>query len=176
MSCAGKGSQKMPKPFVDRDGYGVSRQYKSISRWNKLPPLPVIPDSARTMPVTDGGLQEMIWHIHTCTCPWCLDSRAARTLKNWRAFELHLSPTLVGRKFPEDLHPPARFLRAVEKEEQSTQDHLCPGCTGESEWQPYDQAGRATLTRLAEQSQTADSTASEHECQGSPDAPSGSLS
>ena len=110
----------MPKPFVDRDGYGASRQYKSISRWNKLPPLPLLPDDDRAVPETTDDLREAYWHGHLCECPCCEDRPAATVLKTHRMMVERQAAIPAARPAPELPHLPEDLLQANEKAEQST--------------------------------------------------------
>ena len=140
-----------PKPFVDHTGYGVSRQYKSVSRWNQLPPLPLEDDAARKMPVnTETDYVEAFWHGHLCECPWCRDEPTATALKDYRAYVLHLNATPVGIRPPAVPDLPRDRLQAYETQVRSILDRRRRAYTASSEWQPYDQARLETPSRSSE--------------------------
>ena len=142
--------------------------------WNKLPPIQVIPDEQRTMPDTPDWIAEVFWHSHACSCRVCSTSAGGQLLKDYRAWELREQFIPASKSVPELPCLPERLLQAFGRAERSTQDRLHREHTEEPEWQPYDRGHLKILAILSEQSRTADSTATQDECQDSPDDPSGS--
>ena len=86
-------------------------QHSSLSRWRKLPPLPLIDDAEREMPDT-RGLSEMYWHKFDCPCAACVDPLAVK-LKRLRAWKHHLPATRATAPVPPLPYPEEILLQAV---------------------------------------------------------------